>query len=252
MNRRRILLSLVAVGAAFVSRAATAQDEPTGVFRMSYTTPEIVGEQSAESLANVFPTDEPLRWEVYVPYNYDPQRPAGVFVYADPRDWGGMPDKWREVFNQRNMIWIGANLSDRRPSDLQRTWAAILGPRAIEKQYKIDLNRLYIGSSEDAAAIAVTVMMSSGEYVGAVYISGSQYWQGDAPPQIESFRRKYHVFITGSNDKALAAIRRDIENYKSEGVTNIKLIYRPEGLRGEPAPEDIDEALRYLDSRGNQ
>lgn len=219
---------------------------------MSYTTPEIVGEQSAEALAEVIPIDEPLRWEVYVPYNYDPQRPAGVFVYADPRDWGGMPDRWREIFNERNMIWVGANLSDRRPSDLLRIWAAVLGPRALEKQYKIDLNRLYIGSSEDEATIAVNVMLSTSDFVGAVYIGGSRYWREGEPPQIESFRRKYHVFITGSNDKAQAAIRRDIENYKKDGVTNVKLIYEPQGLRGGASPEDIDEALRYLDSRGSQ
>ena len=252
MYRRWTLQSIVAVAAACLSHLALAQGEPTGVFRMSYTTPEIVGEQSAQSLAEVFPTDEPLRWEVYVPYSYDPQRPTGVFVYSDPRDWGGMPDKWRDVFNQRNMIWVGANLSDRHATDLQRSWAAILGPRAIEKQYKIDLNRQYIGCEGDAANICLTVLLSSGDFVGAVYISGSRYWEGDPPPQIDTFRRKYEVYITGSNDKAQAGIRRDIESYKKDGVTNIKLIYRPEGLRGGPSAEDINEALTYLDSRGTR
>lgn len=250
MNRRGILLAFLMVGALCALRLASAQDAPTGVFRMSYTTPEIIGQQTAEELAEVIPVDEPLRWEVYVPYDYDAHRPAGVFVYVDPQDWGGMPDRWREVFNKRNMIWVGVNLSDRRRSEMKRIWAAILGSRALEKQYEIDLNRLYIGSSGDAATIAVNVMMSAGEFVGAVYISGSLYWEQGLPPQIEGFRRKYHVFITGSNDKAQPAIRRDIKLYEKDGVTNVKLIYRPAGLRGGPSAEDIDEALQYLDSRG--
>ena len=250
MARRGVPLTLLTVAALCTLRIAAAQDAPTGVFRMSYTTPEIVGQQTAEALADVIPVDEPLRWEVYVPYGYDAQRPAGVFVYVDPRDWGGMPDRWRDVFNKRNMIWVGANLSDRRSSDLKRIWAAILGSRALEKQYKIDLNRQYIGSSGDAATIAVNVMLSASEFVGAIYISGSRYWHEGLPPQIESFRRKYHVFITGSNDKTQPAIRKDVENYKKDGVTNVKLIYRSEGLRGGPSAADIDEALQYLDSRG--
>jgi hypothetical protein len=227
---------------------AHAQGDVTGMLRLSYTTPELLGDQTAEAISGIVPTDEQLRWQAYVPFSYDASRPPGVFVFVEPGDWGGLPDKWRDVIERSNLIWVGVDLTDRRTSRMKSIWAAILAARAIDVDYAVDLNRLYIGGLGDGAITAAGVMLSWGEFVGAVYMSGSFYWGNDVPEQIDGFRRKRHVFITGARDKAAATVRRDAESYRKDGVENVKLIYDPAGLRGGPGPEHIEEALRYLDS----
>lgn len=249
MNPRRILISLVLVGVTGTHVAVLAQEELVGMFRLRHTTMDIVGPQMAQALNEVIPSDAELQWQVYVPERYDRRRPAGVFVFIDPNGWGGMPDQWRQVFDNHNMIWIGAKSDQRNPPEARKVWAAILGSRAIEQDYAIDLNRLYIGSSGSNAMTAVNTMLFANEFVGAVYMSGSMYWGSIDPEKLEALRRKHHVFITGTNDKAKTSVRADYENYKKDGIENVKLIFEMNRLGKMPKPEHMDEAIRYLDSR---
>jgi hypothetical protein len=43
-----------------------------------------------------------------------------------PDGWGGMPDQWRQVFDNSNLIWIGASPTSRNPSVIKqvckRSW----------------------------------------------------------------------------------------------------------------------------------
>jgi predicted esterase len=163
-----------------------------------------------------------------------------------------MPDQWRQVFDSHNMIWVGAKRDQKNTPEPKLVWMAILGSRAIEQDYAIDLNRLYIGSSGNGAMTALNTMLYANEIVGAVYMSGSMYWGSIDPERLESLRRKYHVFITGTNDKAKATVRADFEKYKKDGIENVKLIFEMDRLGNMPEPEHMDEAIRYLDSRMNR
>jgi hypothetical protein len=127
-----------------------------------------------------------LKWQVYVPQDYQRNRPPGVFVYINPDGWGGIPDQWKPVF--------------------------------------------------------------ANEFAGAAYISGSAFWGDRMPDRAEALRRKYHVFITGTDDKAKKAVRRDYESYKDDGVQNVKLIFENGRFGKIPSTQRIEEALRYLDS----
>ena len=219
------------------------------MFRLSHTTSEIVGPQMAQDLSEAIAVDEELQWQVFVPEHYQRQKPSGVFVFVDPNGWGGMPDEFRPVFNNHNLIWIGAKVNERNPSDRKRIWTAILASRAIEGDYAIDLNRLYVGSSGSGALTALNVLLSANEHSGAIFIRGSQYWHGGMPEGIDNLRRKHYVFITGTNDQAKTTVRRDYESYKKDGIENAKLIFAMGALGKMPDPEQMDAAIRYLDSR---
>ena len=248
MRSRNYLIPLILIGTVACATTAQAQSALTGMFRLTHTTADIVGPQTAESLSEIIATDEELQWQVYVPGNYQRQRPAGVFVFVDPNGWGGIPDDIRPVFDSHNMIWIGAKANQRKPTDRKRIWTSMLASQALEADYAIDLNRLYVGSTGDGALIALNVLLLANQHSGAIFFRGSQYWHGGEPEGIDSLRRKHYVFITGTNDKAKTNIRSDYERYKRDGLQNTKLIYDMKSVGRTPSPEQMDEAIRYLDS----
>ncbi len=249
MYTRRVLVTLILAAIAGAHTAVHAQEVLTGTFRLTHTTTEVVGPQMAEAIGEIIPIDEELQWQVYVPETYRPDRPPGVFVFIDPKGWGGIPDKWRRVFDGHNLIWIGAKMNERNPPQLKRVLTTRWSKDVLEANYAIDLNRLYVGSAGSSALTAVNVLLAANEFMGAVYISGSLYWGDDKPQTLDQLKRKHHVFITGTNDKAKSSVRRDYESYKKDGIENAKLIFETGRLREMPEPEHIDEAIRYLDSR---
>lgn len=229
---------------------ALAQEQLTGMFRMNQTPVEVVGEQMALALGDILPADEPLRWQVYVPDTYNDAQPAGVFVFLDPNGWGGLPDQWRFVINDHNLIWVGPNQSERQPSAEKQVWHALLGLRSIEKQYDIDLNRVYIGSSlPQKALISLNTQLVVNDFRGAIYMRGSVMWQDLDPDRLEMLRRKRHVFITGTNDPNKAQIRSDYESYKDAGIEDVKLIFDTRHIGDLPDADHLTEAIRFLDGQ---
>ena len=249
MNARRLSLALALVSISVGFSAALAQDQLTGMFRLNYTTSEVLDPGTAQALSEIIPVDENLQWQVFVPESFDADRPPGVFVYVDPNGWGGIPDQWQQVFGQHNLIWIGASATSRRPSLLKQVWQAILAIRAIEGNYAVDLNRLYVGSSGGSVLVVLNVLLAANNFTGAIYMSGSQYWEKIEPDALVNLQRKRHVFITGSNDPAKKAVRRDYESYKKDGIENARLIFDTKGIPRLPEAKHMDEALRYLDAR---
>lgn len=249
MNSGYILLASALIGIAGLHSSAQAQDELRGSFRLSRTTTEIAGAATAEGLKEIFDVDEDLQWQVYVPENYERQRPAGAFVFVDPNGWGGMPDQFRPVFDSLNMIWIGANRTGSGKNPTRPTWMTILGSRAIQQDYAIDLNRLYLGGTGEGVLTAVNAMLASSEFAGIVQISGSVDVADIPENALDTLRRKYFVFMTSNNDKARITMRADYDNYRKAGLYNSKLLYDVNGSRNVATPELLDEAFRYLDSR---
>jgi len=248
MQPKHLLIALILIGAIGSNSAVEAQSPLTGMFRLTHTTPEIVGPQTAQELSEVIAIDEELQWQVYVPEKYQRQKPPGIFIFIDPKGWGGMPDELRPVIDRHNLIWIGARVNERSPTEVKRIWTSILASRAIQGEYAVDLNRLYVGSSGAQARTVLGFLMSANEYSGAIFFRGSQYWHGGMPDQIDNLRRKHYVFVTGSNDKAKTTIRGDYQNYKNDGFENVKLIFEMGSIGAMPNSEQMDEAIRYLDS----
>ena len=241
---QRLILLAAALGAVY---AATAQDHMTGMFRLSMTTAEISGEQTAQALSHILPPDEPLEWQVFVPHDFDSSRPPGVFVFLDANGWGGIPDAWMPVFSRRNLIWVGPRRTQRVNSAQQQALITIMSLRAIEARYPVDLNRLYIGSTGGHASTSVHAQLMANEFRGAVYIRGAAIWQDLEEERLALLQRKRHVFITGTNDEAKGEVRRIYEKYRSLGIENTKLIFAMRRLGAMPEPEQIEEALSFLD-----
>lgn len=239
--RIALLFTIAAVG--------HAQQAPTGDLRLEYTSRDVVGDQFAQALSAAIEPNEMLQWRVYIPTTYDRGRPPGVFVFIDPDGGGSMPDAYRAVFDRQNMIWVGAQTGRSGASPIKLVWQAILAYRAIEKDYAIDLNRLYVGSAADSAFIAVNVLATANEFAGGIYLRGSYFWGEQEVASIDNVRRKHHVFITGTNDPAKVQVRNDYGRFRDDGVANARLIYDTRRLQDPPQPEHFEEALAFLDAR---
>jgi hypothetical protein len=245
MSIRRALLAILV---AATCTAALAQEHITGSFRAGATTAELFDPASAESLSNIVSEGEEVQWQVFVPESYDSDRPPGILIYLDPDGWGGMPDQYRQLFTNRNMIWIGAKSNQRKPDVSKTMLKAIMAQRFLDQNYAVDLNRLFIGSSGDEAYAALNVLLRANEFNGAIYINGSAYWNSGMPETFNFLVEKPHVFIIGSGDERWQQVRRDYENYKKDGIENVELIYRSGTIRDWPDIERMDEALAYLDA----
>lgn len=249
MTPNQIRMALTIGALACLSPAVLAQESLTGMYRLGRDTTTIVGAEMATALDEFIGKNETLEWQVFVPENYSADRPAGLFVFIDPNGHGFMPDQWRAVFTEHNMIWAGVRRTQRRTSDVRQVWQAILGSRAIAQDYAIDLQRIYVGGSMDTVPLAVHTMLTANEISGAVYMRGS-FDAGllDAEFQ-QAMQRKYHVFITGTNDRNKAQVRYDYDKYQESGIENARLIFDMQRLDDMPKPEHMDEAFQYLDAR---
>jgi len=54
------------------------KDIQTGEFNVSLTITELLGETSAKRYESIIASDEAVKWEIFVPENYDTENPAGI------------------------------------------------------------------------------------------------------------------------------------------------------------------------------
>jgi predicted peptidase len=163
-----------------------------------------------------------------------------------------MPDQWQQVYTEHNMIWVGVRRTQSRSSEARRVWQAILGSRAIAQDYAIDSRRMYVGGSRGTVPTAINTMLTANEFSGAVYVRGS--FDSDAlnPDQMQAMQRKFHVFVTGTNDENKNRIRADYEKYQQAGISNARLIYDLQRIGAMPGADHMDEAFRFFDARLRQ
>ena len=249
MAPKRILLTLFIVATACVGIAVQAQEPLTGMFRMTRQPADMLPAAVIEQLSEALSPDEQLQWQVYVPEAYSPQRPAGLFVYIDPDGQGRIPDEWKQLFARHNMIWLGVRQTQRRTHDFRRLWQAILGTRAIEEDYMIDIQRMYVGGSRETVLTATNTMLKANEFSAGIYMLGSLSSGLLNPDQLQAMQRKHHVFITGSNDKQSRQIRTHYEEFQEDGIRGVHLIYERQRIGAMPSVENMEEAFRFFDAR---
>ena len=246
MTLQHTLRAALLVALSLVVPAASAQDYLTGMFRLMRQPAEIVEPEVAEALDKIIKKDETLRWQIYVPEQYTPERPAGLFVYIDPDGHGRIPDRWTPVFDSHHVIWVGVSQTQRKPDPTRRIWQAILGARAIEGDYAIDLQRMYVGGTGETVPLAVSTMLTANEFEGGVYTRGSFFSPQFTPDHIQALQRKTHVFITGTNDPDKRQIQSDYQLYQQQGISNVELIFDNQRLGDVGSPEQMDEAFRFF------
>lgn len=228
--------------------SADEQVPRTGYFSVSSTLLELLGEQGASALSEVFAADEKLRWRLVVPKNYDPAHPPGVIVFVSRGNWGGGKKSWNQVLEEKNLIWIGAlDAGDQSPMN-ERMFKALLAPTILARDYAIDPQRIYISGFVGGAHVAGILSTTKPElFQGGLFMSGATFWGDKTPPKLDRLRQNRFVFLAGANDVARTKVARTAESYKKVGLQNTNLIIVPNMRQELPGKSYFEEAVNYLD-----
>lgn len=252
-NMKSLLPALAITIAALCAVPAQGESDTgwsTGEFQRSYTMNEIAGAEAARAVAGAIEPDEPITWELYVPAGYDPRRPAGILVYISPTSSGEIPAGWRDVLDDRNLIWVGANDAGNRVFTGRRAVLALMAARVVARDYAVDPERLYVTGLSGGGKMAGKVAADyPGVFRGAIFNCGIDPLDRHPPRDLDTFRQNHFVFVTGTWDQAEEPTIKAHRNYLDSGVTNVKLMVIPKMTHRNPDSHDFAEALDFLDSR---
>ncbi len=244
-------LIFVCLLTAFTSIAhAQESASRTGDYTATSTVLELLGAEAAKPFSEKIPIDQPITWEVFVPANYDPAKPAGVLVFINSRDSGLIEPEWKAVMENTNLIYIGANASGNQIDVPKRVAYAVVAPRVIINSYEVDLGRIYVSGFSGGSRVASMVATEYNRIIkGAIYNSGANFWGEAALPRYREMVNQRYVFITGTEDFNLEDTREVYQAYLDTGITNSKLMVIPGMAHKRPAAADLEAAVRYLDLR---
>ena len=219
-----------------------------GRFELTRTVSGLIDQETIDSFAGRLDADDEITWRLYVPESYDPARPAGLVVYVSPTHRGGMPVEWQPVFDEQNLIWIGADRSgNRAPSELRMLYT-VLAPGVVDDLYRVDPVRVYLAGFSGGGKLAGMIAIHFAPlFRGAIYICGAEFWTDDPPRYFDAVKANRYVFLTGSEDFNLALTRKVHRMYGEAGVSNTSLIVVPGMAHTRPEPRHLLSAIRFLD-----
>ena len=241
-----------------------------GAFRAQFLAGELFSEKQTREYRDYLPMEQEISWEVFVPNNYEASKPAGVLIYISPTRSGRIPELWKPVLAERNLIWISANKSGNNTHGLIRSIYAILGTELIKNTYDIDESRLFLsGFSGGGRMTSYLMQRFSHLYTGAIYICGVNYWDelpkepktrlkqrghafvnywDELPEENKALmKQRRHVFLTGTRDFNYQDTVEVLKLYKKSGLRHHKLMLIKDMGHRLPDPDDLDAALGYLD-----
>jgi len=236
---------------AFINIASAQEIAPRlGEYTATSTVLELLGTEAARPFSEKIPIDQPITWEIFVPGNYDPAKPAGVLVFINSRDSGKIEQEWKAVMENTNLIYIGANESGNQIDVPKRVAYAVLAPRVIINSYEVDLERIYVSGFSGGSRVASMVATEYNRVIkGAIYNSGANFWGEAALPRYKEMVNHRYVFITGTEDFNLEDTREVHSAYQQAGIKNSKLMVIPGMAHKRPAAGDLETAIHFLDLR---
>ena len=189
-----------------------------------------------------------VSWRVHVPSSYNPSKPAGVLVYINSGNGGGLPGKWKDLMGKHNLIWIGA---DNAGNDYYTYWRMVMareGLRRLKETYEINDERVYVSGMSGGGRVSSLIAMRDPEvFKGAIYLCGCNTPKKDAK-KMKIAKDNYYVLLTGSKDFNLPGTKSVYNYYQSNKIKNSKLVV-VEGLgHSTPEKKEMDEALEYLNT----
>ena len=205
---------------ALCTNFAFAQAPRTGEFVVTSTPGQILGSEAANYSAYIGENEE-IKWEVYVPEDYDASRPAGIMVYAGAPTIVREPAGWLSVMKDKNLIWVAARKSGNGASIHQKKLLAMMSVPLISKDFNIDESRIYItGEGRTAARVALEY---HDMFDGAILI-GKRLWEDDAESKVQNVLGNRFVFVTREASAIPKGNRYAYNKFRSAGVENTKMV----------------------------
>jgi hypothetical protein len=193
-------------------------------------------------------------FDIYVPDDYQPGKPFGLFVWINSGDCGLTPNEWYPTFNKYHIICIGGAKTGKDRSRADRIRIALAAYQNMKSLYTLDDERIYIAGFAGGAKVAADLGLAFGDvFRGGVYICGAAPYKAATPAAQAAYEaaraRNRYVFITGESD---ATYRKEvIDTYKSgyerAGFKYCSLLDQPGMGHVNPNPEFFDKAVTFLE-----
>ncbi len=220
----------------------------TGAIRLMMSPSQVLGPETAAELNHLLLSDEMIEWSVYVPDHYSPQRPPGVIVFVPSLSRGALPDNWRTLMDEKNLIWMGPRVAGASEPSNERVLKAILAPYAIADRYAVNRERVYIAGYSDGGKVANLVQAADPVmFSGGLYICGALFWRGEDPDKFDKVLENRHVFIGGCAGTDTREVIEAHEDFLEAGVENAQLFTMQAPRGWLPRPATMGQAIDYLD-----
>jgi hypothetical protein len=205
-------------------------------------------------------------YELYVPAEYKPQTPYGLFVWISAGPKGDVPARLKEALDKHKLIWIGANNSGNPRAILTRMALAFDAVEGMKEKYKIDEQRIYVGGVSGGAKVATILGVAWPDvYRGGFYVVGSDFYRNVPTPKdpgraypkgynapagklmVDSRKINRHVFFTGDGDMNHDPMIAFAKAYKDDRFEHVTLFDVAGVGHQMPSPEYFEKGLAALD-----
>lgn len=220
----------------------------TGSLRLMMSPSQVLGPEKAAELNHLLLSDEIIEWTVYVPGDYSAKRPPGVIVFVPSQSSGALPDNWRTLMEEKNLIWMGPRVAGATEPSNERVLKAILAPYAIADRYAVNRDRVFIAGYADGGKVASLVQSADPVmFKGGLYICGALFWRGEDPDKFEQVLRYRHAFIGGCAGTDKREVIRAHQDFVEAGGENARLITMQSPRGWLPRTKTMEEAIGFLD-----
>lgn len=146
-----LMVFLIAAQSTFADGPKTGELDLTFTQRSPLSSPAAMAERLDLKLSDLG-ADYDLSqrpFKAYVPSNYDPKVPVGIFVYLGYKDSSDTPPLWDPVLEKHHLIFItpvchsGTHYANAVPV-WQSVGLAFDAVENLKRQYSIDTKRIYL------------------------------------------------------------------------------------------------------------
>ena len=208
------------------------------------------------------------RFSVYVPHDYQPNTPYGLFVWIDPQSSGNIREDYKSFMDKHRLIWIGPGKSGNNRPLWHRLAPAIDAVHNMKKRYTIDPKRVYVGGYVDGTRSASFLAVAYPElFYGGFYLHGGYYFRQLAVPSKPGYyfyrfkappertlqlimKRNWYVLLSGDHDmfrKTEILVQATYGRYKRDGFKHVTYLQIPGMRRRYPNAEWFGKGIAFLE-----
>ncbi len=164
-NSKWRILTFLSVLWLFLASSVVYGQEPhkTGTVFIRESVASILGAEAASDLSAIVDINEPIKWKLVVPSNYNPENPAGVVYFFNFRDRDRLPVGWARSFDEKNLIVVRS--VDDIYSNKSHTVGHALGYALVQKHYKVTSQRFYVTGTKLGCQAAADLAILYSEIV---------------------------------------------------------------------------------------